>query len=550
MSSLSNIILRPDASIGNVGAETDDEFLFTCFVDHPALAEIKDMGNSKMFLLGSTGIGKTAILRMIEKSEDSAQWLDLTEMALNYLANSDAVAFMIGIGVDMSIFFQALWKHVILVEFAKSALKIDRQESKANLVTRIFGSSVRHDSYRKELEEFIEKYHGDFWNTVDQTVIDVTKKLETDVQAEFGSEISKVSGKASYARGLSEEKRTQFQERARRFVNSDLLSKLGRVTTAIGELTRSSAKRHYLLIDRLDDHWIDYQLKNNLVHALFEACKGLRKIRNLKVVVAMRNDIYEKMNVDFPPSSVQIEKNEDFIVRVRWTKDQLWSLVEKRINHLFKNKYTKVDVHFYDVFKDSYDNKVKAWPYICERSLLRPRDVIKFVNFALYTSEGKSEVTKTNFGTAEQLYSDDRRQALIFEWKAIYPSVAVLLEVVFGKPPSFTVSDHCTSRFIELIFDKLGSVDGIQSDSLWKLLEKHINSNKHLEPIDLAREVFFRLHLIGAVGLKISQERPWNWSHETLRPVNLASITAETRVEVHPMLWRSLENVVRKPHRS
>lgn len=196
MNALHSIVLRPDATIGNVGAETDDEFLFKCFVDHPALAEIRDMSNSKMFLLGSTGIGKTAILRMLDKNEDSAQWLDLSEMALNYLANSDAVAFMIGIGVDLSIFFQALWKHVILVEFAKSALRIDRQESRSNLLSRLFGGSLKNDSYRRELEEFIDKYHGDFWNTVDQTVIDVTKKLEQDVQAEFGVELSKVHGKA------------------------------------------------------------------------------------------------------------------------------------------------------------------------------------------------------------------------------------------------------------------------------------------------------------------------------------------------------------------
>jgi hypothetical protein len=550
MSALQSIVLRPDATIGNVGAETDDEFLFKCFVDHPALAEIRDMSNSKMFLLGSTGIGKTAMLRMLDKNEDSAQWLDLSEMALNYVANSDAVAFMIGLGVDLSIFFQALWKHVILVEFAKSALKIDRQESRTSLISRLFGGNLRNDSFRRELEDFIDKYHGDFWNTVDQTVIDVTKKLEHDVQAEFGAELSKVQGKASYARNLSEEKRTQFQERAKRFVNSDLLSKLGRVTTAIAELTKGSGKRHYLLIDRLDDHWIDYRLKNILVYTLFEACKGLRKIRNLKVVVAMRNDVYEKMNVDFPPSAVQVEKNEDFIVRIRWTKDQLWSLVERRINHLFKQKYTKSDVHFYDIFKETYDNKQKAWPYILERTLSRPRDAIKFVNFALHTAESRSEVSKANFGTAEQLYSDDRLKALVYEWQPLYPSVSVLLQFLFGKQPNFLISEICTTKFIELMFDRLGVLEETHTDTVWKLIEGHVNSSRALEPIDLAREVFYRLHMIGAVGLKLTQERPWNWTHETLRPVNSAAISIDTRVAIHPMLWLALENVTRKPHRT
>ena len=86
---LSNkIIFTADTSIGNVAAETDDEFLFKCFVDHPAFAAIKDMNNSKMFLLGGTGTGKTAFLKMIEKNE-KARFIELFDLSMSHLTNSD-----------------------------------------------------------------------------------------------------------------------------------------------------------------------------------------------------------------------------------------------------------------------------------------------------------------------------------------------------------------------------------------------------------------------------------------------------------------------------
>ncbi len=412
---VNNIVLRGDTKIGNVGAETDDEFLFKCFIDHPALSEIKDLNNSKMFFLGSTGIGKTAILRMIKHQAKDSIDLELTEMSLRSISNSSAISFLLQLDIDISLFLQALWKRVILVEYAKVFFKMNKTESKQNLFQR-FTSNWRNVKTEQILKEFLETNEDSFWETTDKTVIDVTQKLETDLSAEFGAEVAKAQGKLSYARSLGEERKTQYQERAKKYVNSDLLTQLARVTSALAEESRDSRQSFFILIDKIDEPWVDEKLKNILVHSLFEACKSLRKIRNMKVVVALRNDVYEKMNADFPASAFQMEKNEDFIARIKWTKDELYSLVDKRINHLFRYKYTATDVHFGDVFKDNYDNKSKTFSYMLERTLNRPRDLIKFVNFCFEVSEGKSEISKNNFSTAEGLYSIDRRDALVHEW--------------------------------------------------------------------------------------------------------------------------------------
>ena len=135
---LSNkIIFTADTSIGNVAAETDDEFLFKCFVDHPAFAAIKDMNNSKMFLLGGTGTGKTAFLKMIEKNE-KARFIELFDLSMSHLTNSDAIQLLRKIDVDISFFLQALWRHVICIELIKLSTRIEDEEDTKNFLQRFF----------------------------------------------------------------------------------------------------------------------------------------------------------------------------------------------------------------------------------------------------------------------------------------------------------------------------------------------------------------------------------------------------------------------------
>lgn len=294
------IIFATDSNIGNVSAETDDEFLFRCFVDHPALSTIKDMKNSKMFLLGSTGVGKTAFLRMVEKNEN-AKFIELYELSMSYLSNSDTIQFLQKIDVDISFFLQALWRHVICIELIKMAMKIEDEDDTKGFVGKLFNSG-KDNGARKKFIDFVEDNQGSFWNTVDATIIEVASRLEKDISAEFGGEIKKASMRAGYARGLSEEKKAQFQQRAKKFVNPSLLADLSKVVNGLAEYLSSKPENYYILIDGLDEHWVDPAIKNTIVHSLFEACKGLRKIRNLKVIVSVRNDLYEKMNMEYPPS--------------------------------------------------------------------------------------------------------------------------------------------------------------------------------------------------------------------------------------------------------
>lgn len=533
------IVFSSNINIGQNGAENDDEFLFKCFVDHQALSELTDINNPSNFVLGSTGSGKTALLRMIEKNQDNCQSFEVHEMAMSHIANSDVIQFLQSIEVDLSIFFQALWRHVICIEYIKLVTQADTKDKFRFIRTKIV-DFIKRDSVREKLVKFIDENENQFWNTIDENIIEITEALEKSLNASMGMEVEKFTARAGYARGLSAEKRVQLQQRAKKFVNGNTIAELGHVISALSEYTKGRADNYYILIDRLDEAWVDESIKYQLIQSLFEALKGLQKLRNLKVIVALRNDVYERMIREAPPSRTQLEKYNDYIVRLRWSKDQLWQLAERRVNHLFKWKYSSENVHFVDIFKQKIDGRVSVWNYLHERTLLRPRDVINFVNEALQKSEGKSSVSKSDFIKGEHSYSDLRLESLRYEWQGTYTGIGVLLDALRNKPPYFGVSEFATTSFVDLVWDEMGKTSESQNDDLWIAINQTVDNGAMIPPIECCQTMFSRLHLIGAVGLKLSSSSSWQWFHETGKPVPNHQIDMTTKVRIHPMLHFAL----------
>jgi len=533
------ITFSSNINIGQNGAENDDEFLFKCFVDHHALSELTDIRNPSNFVLGSTGSGKTALLRMIEKNEENCESFEVHEMAMNHIANSDVIQFLQSIDVDLSIFFQALWRHVVCIEYIKLVTQADTKDKFRYIRTKIV-DFVKRESVREKLVKFIDENENRFWNTVDENIVEITEALESTLTASLGGEVDKFVARAGYARGLSAEKKVQLQQRAKRFVDGNTIAELGHVISALSEYTKGRGDKYFILIDRLDEAWVDESIKYQLIQSLFEALKGLQKLRNLKVVVALRSDVYERMIREAPPSRTQLEKYNDYIIRLRWSKEQLRRLAEKRINHLFKWKYSSDNVHFDDIFKQRIDGRLSVWNYLVERTLLRPRDVINFVNEVLQKSEGKSSISKSDFLKGEHTYSDLRFESLRYEWHGTYTGIGVLLEALRNRPSYFGVAEFATSNFIDQLWDQIGKDAEGQKDDIWRVINKSIESDELVEPINCCQYMFSRLHLIGAVGLKLSSSAAWQWFHETGKPIPNHQIDMTTKVRVHPMLHFAL----------
>ncbi|QND49817.1 hypothetical protein HB780_30555 [Rhizobium lusitanum] len=200
------VIIRPDTSIGNNSAEADDEFLFECFVDHPALEATRDVANSKMFVLARTGGGKTAILRKIKQQyPDTASVIDLSGLSMDYVANSTIVRFLKSIDVDLDLFFQALWKHVLCLEYIRLRYNVSNGES-SRQVFSWFKDFFKSDGRRQSALKYLSEWEGKFFITMDENIKEITSRLESKVNGEFGAEVEKFSVRAGYSRTLSNEK--------------------------------------------------------------------------------------------------------------------------------------------------------------------------------------------------------------------------------------------------------------------------------------------------------------------------------------------------------
>lgn len=534
---LSNpIVLSSSSRIGHISAEADEEFLFDCFVDLPALAELKLSGSPKMLLLGSTGAGKTAIIRKLQQESDSANLIQLDEMALGYLGNSDVINFLIGIDVNLDLFFQALWKHVVLIEFIRLKFKVENEEKSRFVFSQIFDAFSRDQRKSRGLE-YLQKWESKFWISMDENIREITQNLETSVNAELGGEIEKFTSRAGYVRSLSTEKKSQLQRVARRFASPELLADLSKVIDTLAEHA-TKASPSFVLIDQLDENWIDPSIKYPLVRALIESLKSLRRISDLKTVVALRSDLLEKVILETKTAGFQSEKYEDYIVRLRWDAKQLKSLVNKRMNFLFRRKYSQENISFEDVFSEQVSNSGNAFGAILDRTLYRPRDVINFVNMCLEVSEGKTSISRRNFSLAERSYSVNRLTAMVEEWQNVILNSDAVLDMLKGKRETFELSELCTSDLIEQLVQHYPDDAQSKPDELWELVSDAMS--RDVQPFELACTLVSRLHLMGAIGVKYDSSLPYQFFFMNQKPLPTAHLDSSTKLKIHPMLHSAL----------
>jgi hypothetical protein len=535
--SLSNpIVFNAGSRIGKISAEADEEFLFECFIDTAALSELKEIGSPKMLLLGSTGSGKTALIRKIERDYERANLIQLDEMALDYLGNSDVIQFLISIDVNLDLFFQALWKHVILIEFIRLKFNVNDERKSRFVFSQIF-DAFRSDQRKKRGLEYLQKWESKFWISMDENIREITENLETSVNAELGLEIEKFNSKAGYARTLSAEKRSQLQRVARKFVAPELLTDLAKVVDTLAE-HGTRTEPCFILIDSLDENWIDTSIKYPLIRALIESLKSLRRISDLKTVVALRSDLLEKVILETRDAGFQSEKYEDYIIRLKWDSSQLKILINKRINFLFRRKYNKQNVMFEDVFVEKVTNSGSPFSALLDRSLYRPRDIINFVNMCFEASEGRTSVSRRAFTQAERAYSANRLTAMIEEWHYVVAGAGALIDLLKGKRGTFPLSELCTTKLIDELFQHFPEAQYRQKDELWLLVEDA--TTRSVEPFELACALVERLYLMGAIGVKFDPNLPYQYFFQSQKALPTGHLNTETKIRVHPMIHSAL----------
>jgi hypothetical protein len=297
-------------------------------------------------------------------------------------------------------------------------------------------------------------------------------------------------------------------------------------------------KCFYILIDKLDENWAETETRCRFIRALIEETKSMRKIPQVKIITALRIDLLEMVFDKTRGSGFQEEKYEAYLMKVVWSRDDLVDLLSRRVKEVYKRQYTSEDVGFMDVFPTSSEEGGESCiDYILNRTFMRPRDAIQFVNECFIIAMGRPRVSLGAIRSAESHYSNKRMKSLFEEWEEYYPDLERTIEILRGARNPVTRSS--LMERIQSLSEEL--IKGSDKDPC-VLVAKQMYSHEHTSTKqDLFVEVISCLYQVGVLGVKVSTNEPIAWSYLAGPTISRSEVKRINQIEIHPMFSHSLE---------
>jgi hypothetical protein len=527
-------------NIGAADAE-DDKYLMDCFIDTGDLETLLDCRGPHSIIVGRTGSGKTALLKMLENKAQKVILIPPESLSLSYISNSTILRFIENLGVNLDIFYRLLWRHIFTVELTKKHFNIHSEEDKKSFWQKIWQRFT--DQKNRKALEYLEDWGKSFWEETEYRIQEVTTKLEEKLEGQIRATIPKgvfgaqIGGNTS----ITEEQKKQIIERAQKVVNDVQIRQLSDIIGLLDEILDDPQKQYYILIDRLDEDWIEDTLRYRLIRALVETVRDFRKIKYAKIIVAIRQDLLDRVFRLIRGAGFQEEKYESMYVRIYWTDKQLLDIMNLRLNHLIKSKYTKQPVSIDSLLPRSI-YKQKPSDYIISRTLKQPRDVIHFVNKCIEQVINKKSITVDAIKTADGEYSRDRLRYLADEWNSDNPNLLEFSKVLRKQPFRFPIqalNKACEEFCLDFACKNLGSNDPKVTNSyLPQLAFQTANATLDLESFrNSLVQVFYK---VGILGIKLETYDSFIWSSGHRGAISGTEINDNTKLEIHPAFWRVL----------
>ncbi|QNE04286.1 hypothetical protein [Croceicoccus marinus] len=188
------IVVKRGMSIGAMSAEEDLKFLSKCFVDTGQAEQISDISNSKCIALCRTGSGKSALLMHVEETEENFAQIDPEDLSLRYISNSDILRFFEEIDVNLDVFYQLLWRHVLVVELLKLKKEFYDADSARRWLTTIMDSFNKNPK-RKAAVEYLTHFNGQFWLDTEKRIREVVDRIEGSLESSVGMKATALRAK-------------------------------------------------------------------------------------------------------------------------------------------------------------------------------------------------------------------------------------------------------------------------------------------------------------------------------------------------------------------
>lgn len=417
---------RKNAIIGNLDAETDS-FLDSCFYESDVFKGIVNFDSSKSnpdftrrIIVGRTGSGKTALLKQMA-SHSTIKVHDIIEAentVFEHINNNKFVSELVNNGIDLRVFYKSLWLHVLLVKVINQLYS----SSSVSFIDYIRGlGTANKKPYKPEIaKEYLESYKDNFFN--DNVVTEITEKMQSELSGKVNFEFASATGK------VTDQSIQKVQRETSSYVSKELIRKQKELIKVIHEEFSDNRQqvRVVISIDDLDKSWLSSSgIRYDFINALLEAFKELLDVESVKILISIRTDIL--MGI-YNNNLRQDEKDQSLIYAISWNKTEIRKILDLRINQSIKDQYRSTQVvSFSDIFNFTV-NDVKADEFIIDRTMLRPRDAIDFVNSCLKECDGEVELNEDIVLEAEEKYYSKRKNALVKEWQSIFPCIKDYLD--------------------------------------------------------------------------------------------------------------------------
>lgn len=540
---MKKVRIQRHLSIG-VGDAADDTVLLTqAFVDRGDLAVLTDVDDPRFMLVGRTGSGKTALQIMLRTYQDRAASLDLDDLSLMYIANDGIVNFATEIDVDLDLFFKLIWRHVFLVETLKLRYGPKNESESLRIVDNLRHIFGRRGKAEQRALEYLDKYGSSLWVDTHEKVREITQEFSTDLRAGMRGALGQdkvgiIEAGIGASQALNEKQRVELQKRAQGIVNKVQLAELAQLTKILNEdLLQDTQKRYFLTIDRLDEPWTADSVRYPMIAALLDSARQFNSdVGNAKVIVALREDLIDRVFRYVRRPGYQSEKFETLKHHLRWRREELEGLIDQRLTVQLGHQVGGQEVRLAELLPEKLGYKKQAAiEYFLDRTMLRPRDAIAFANECLYAASGSTSISAAAVGVAEEAYSTRRLEAIRDEWRADFPNIADMVLALKGLPAWFH-GQECIDLVINgiLAFLDLDEPKITYQDPAREELEKLFNSDRREE---LFLEYMSLMHRVGVVGVKPATTLSTVWTYQAAR---VTRISVEDRFEIHPSLWRVL----------
>lgn len=529
-------------NLGGQQAEADpmleDAFLRTASV---RAAEAKT--DPMTFLVGRTGSGKSATLRHIETLHpDHVIRIDPEDLSLPYISDSQIIRTLKAENVHLDPLFIALWKHVLVVEIIRHRYGVYTPEAKQTffsaLLDRILGNRQKTEAF-KYLNDFQDK----FWCTADLRVREITDQFESSVTDVAGgsASIAGIGTSAQLSDNTKEARATreEWVGKVQRLVNETQLPRLNQMIRVLDEdILDSSQHFTYVLIDDLDRDWVDDSVANDLVRCLFRAVMDLKRVKNLKVLVALRTNIFEVLDFGHKTGG-QEEKFRALTLHMRWSRPDLERLLSERVQ-VASSRFSTDIADVKGLLPATNKTRGNALDFILDRTLMRPRDAISYFNLCLEGATGRPRITWEAIHASEVPYSRGRLLALRDEWKPSFPGIDSVLRKFEACEPVLQRED------LESILNEVAlllTVDEMDR-SIWlseycaNLWDEH--SHSWSEQYGALTRLLYDIGFLGFLK-KLKGGRPI-YSHSEPDALAVDSVLDEAEAfVVHPAFRRALD---------